>query len=396
MMKMKNMLLALMALLMLTFCAAAEESTADTLLLQELTEWAARYQERAVASEPLNDPARSLTSDGYEFIYEFATLYADEPVMKADTVVSAVVITSSEETGPRGVRIDDAAEVALSAFYTENQELRGSHDNAVLYLIDLMPESLQWAEVQRDGQRLYTIQYAVHDQLSTGGDGYTDAGLILTLQDGVVSAIRAYGLDSRITFDQAYDVLALMRRASLAQDYVQVPHSYDGAALRKFDGSDLVFSGIDFTGLTPDAAELLLGDALSESKIEDEAFGVIRTLTFADCEMTFLSDKKGGSERIYMLMLTNDSIEGPRAVRLGDMFHEVFNRFRNGEGGFDGVSVETLYGSEESGSFGTAEYGADASATLRYGLVLEDGRRVVLHMSFTDMELREIMLYMAE
>ncbi len=394
-MKMKSLLMLVLAVLLALPCAVAEETEADTLLLPELTEWAARYQERAIASQPLNDPKESLTSDGYEFIYEFATLYADKPVMKADTVVSAVVITSPEEEGPRGVSVDDTTAVALSAFYTENAELRGSRENAVLYLIDLMPESLQWAEVQRDGQRIQTIQYAVHDQLTSGGDGYTDAGLILTMQDGMVSAIRAYGLNSRITFDEAYDMLAQMRAASLAQDYVQVRQSVDGAALEKFSGADLYFSGMDFAALTADQAMLLLGDPISDASVEDGENGTIRTLAFADCEMTFLCDA-AGNERIYMLMLTTSKLEGPRAVRLGDTFHEVFSRFRSGEGEFDGLSSETLYGSETSGEFGMAEYGADASATLRYGLVLEDGQRVVLHMTFTAMELSEIMIYTAE
>lgn len=394
-MKMKSLLMLMMALLLaLGFAYAEEDTGADTLLMQELTEWAARYQERALASEPLNDPEASLTSEGYEFIYEFATIYADKPVMKADTVISAVVVTSPEEEGPRGVCIDDSLQVATSAFYSENPNLRGSRENAVLYLIDLMPESLQWAEVQRDGQRVQTIQYAVHEQLTTGGDGYTDAGLILTMEDGTVSAIRAYGLDARISFDQAYDLLAQMRAASLAQDYVQVYSSYDGASLEKFGGADLLFSNIDFAALTPDSTMALLGDPMTDETVDDVDGSQIRTLTYADCEVTFL--EKGGEERIYMLLLTTDVLEGPRAVRLGDTFHGVFNRFRNGEGEFDGVSRETLYGSEESGEFGTAEYGADASAILRYGLVLEDGRRVVLHMTFTAMELSEIMLYMAE
>lgn len=395
-MKMKSMLLLLLALLLaLPLGACAEETEADTLLLTELTEWAARYQARAIASEPLNNPKESLTSDGYEFIYEFATLYADKPVMKADTAVSAVVITMPDEEGPRGIHVYDSAQVVLSSFYNENPELRGSHGNAVLYLIDLMPERLQWAEVQRDGQRIQTIQYAVHDQLTTGGDGYTDAGLIFTMQDGSVSAIRAYGLDSRITFDEAYDLFAHMRAASMAQDYAQVYQSYDGASLRKFDGSDLFFSGLDFAALTPDGAMLLLGDPISDETVANGENGSIRTLSFTDCELTFLCDTDG-TERIYMLLLTTRAIEGPRAVCLGDTFAEVFSRFRSGEGEFDGERYETLYGSEESGEFGMAEYGSDASATLRYGLVLEDGTRVVLHMTFTAMELSEIMMYIAE
>ena len=396
-MKKTKILLALLTalLLALSCVAVAEESEADTLLLAELTEWAARYHARALDSQPLNNPKESLTGDGYEFIYEFATLYADKPVMNEDTIVTAVVITSPEEEGPRGVKVDDTLDAAMAAFYNENPELRGSRSNAVIYMIDLLPESLQWAEVQRDGQRVQTVQYAVHDQLTSGGDGYTDAGLILTMQDGTVSAIRAYGLNSRITFDEAYELRARMQAAAVADDYAQVPFSYDGASLEKFGGADLIFSGMDFTTLTPDYVAMRLGEPLSDEWVEDENAS-IRTMTFADCEITFTCDKDGGNPQIYMLLITAPGMDGPRAVQVGETFPEVFNRFRNGEGAFDGVSREELYGSEASGEFGVADYGSDASVTLRYGLVLEDGSRVVLHMTFTEMVLMEIMVYMAE
>ena len=121
MMKMKSLLCMLLALLLLTPCMAlAEETDADTLQLAELTDWAARYHARALNAEPLNDPAASFTSDGYEFIYDFATLYGDTPVMSADTELSAVVITSASEEGPRGTMVDDGMQVVLSAYYHEN------------------------------------------------------------------------------------------------------------------------------------------------------------------------------------------------------------------------------------------------------------------------------------
>lgn len=392
-MKMKYVLALIFAMLLLPCVAFAEETEADTLTLPELTEWAARYQARAIDGELLNEP--SLTEDGYELIYDFATFYTDRDEMTADTIVYAVVITSPEEEGPRGVKVDDTLAAVTAAFYTENPDLRGSRENAVLYLIDLLPESLQWAEVQRDGQRVQTVQYAVHEELTTGGDGYTDAGLILTMQDNTVSAIRVYGLDSRITFDQVYQLRDQMIVASQAQDYVQVPMSYDGASLEKFSGADLVFAGFDFTALTPDYAMMLLGEPLSDDWMQDEN-SAIRTMVFADCEITFTCDADGSNPQVYMLLITSPGMDGPRAVCVGNTFPEVFNRFRNGEGEFDGVSHEILYGSEESGEFGVADYGSDASVTLRYGLVLQEGGRVVLHMTFTEMVLTEIMVYMAE
>lgn len=392
-MKMKYMLAMLLAILLLPCLALAEETEADTLTLPELTEWAARYQARAIDGELLNEPA--LTEDGYEFIYDFATIYADRDRMNADTLIYAVVITDPNEEGPRGVKVDDTLAAATAAFYTENPELRGSRENAMLYMIDMLPESLKWAEMQRDGQRVQTVQYAVHEQLTTGGDGYTDAGLILTMQDNTVSAIRVYGLNSRISFDEVYQLRDQLIIASQADDYVQVPMSYDGASLEKFSGADLVFAGFDFTALTPESAMVMLGEPLSDEWMQDESMA-IRTMVFSDCEITFTCDADGSNPRIYMLLITSGGMDGPRAVCVGNTFPEVFNRFRNGEGEFDGVSHEILYGSEESGEFGVADYGSDASVTLRYGLVLQEGGRVVLHMTFTEMVLTEIMVYMAE
>ena len=86
-------------------------------------------------------------------------------------------------------------------------------------------------------------------------------------------------------------------------------------------------------------------------------------------------------------------MEGPRCVRLGARLSSVLNRFRNGEGEFDGVSREALYGTEGTGPWGVAEYGTDASCTLRYGFPTEGDQQVVLHLYFQQMYLSEIMLY---
>ena len=115
--------------------------------------------------------------------------------------------------------------------------------------------------------------------------------------------------------------------------------------------------------------------------------------TFPQAEFTWLYDQQKANGRIYMLCITADGLEGPRAVRCGDTFSSVYNRFRNGEGAYQEDGTEVLYGVEGEGSFGHASYGSDASATLRYGFTAKDGRKVVLHLNFSVMALTEIMLY---
>ena len=79
-------------------------------------------------------------------------------------------------------------------------------------------------------------------------------------------------------------------------------------------------------------------------------------------------------------------------MRYGDSFASVLNRFRHGEGEYVDLH-EVLYGDPATDTYGLAEYGTDASATLRYAFQAASGQKVVLHMNFEFLELHEILLY---
>ncbi len=389
---MKKMLCLVLCMLLLPLAALAEESTAPLLSMNELTAWAEGYIARARAEKPLNDPSQHLTPDGYEYVYTFATLYGDTPNVSADTIFSTVVLTSEEENGLRNVNVGNAMAVVLDAYYNENPHLLGTREDATLYAVDTLPESAQWGQVQRDGQRAKTIQYGVHEQYATGGEGYTDAGVIYTMMDNRVHAIRVYGLNSRIDLDTVNDAMYGVMAKALEKDYAQVPFSYDGAALEKFAAQDLIFSGVDFVNLTPDAAIALFGEPMSDEWVDNGDEGYIRVQIFDGCEAIYLYNEARTEGRVYMFVITGDELEGPRAVRVGDSFASVYNRFRNGEGEYQDNDVEILYGAEAEGEFGTAYYGYDA--TIRYGVQLEDGRRIILQMEFNVMDCTEITLTM--
>lgn len=389
----KKYLCMLLALLLCPLAALADESAAGMLTHQELTDWADRYVQRARSAKPLNTSAENLTADGYEFIFDFATLYADTPTLSEDTAISAIVLTSDAEADPRGLRVGDSLLDVLDAYYTENPALQGTREAAVLYAVDNLPESAAWGQVLRDGQRVQTVQYAVHGQLASGGEGYTDAGIIYTLAENRVAAIRVYGLNSRITGAEVSNVLYGMMLTALQKEYAMVPFSYDGSELRMLEEADLVFSGLDFLSITPESAIAALGEPMSDRWVENGDHGYLRVQQFGGCEMTYLFDKTRTQGSLYMLLISADGLEGPRAVRVGDTFSSVYNRFRSGEGAYGENGVEALYGVVGEGSFGQAAYGSDASAILRYGLTASDGRKVVLQMNFTLMTLTEILLY---
>ena len=390
---MKKMLCVLLALLLCPVMALAEESLADVLTYQELVSWAEGYLARAKDAAPLNNPAESLTPDGYEFVYDFATLYLDTPDLSADTALNAVVLTADHENGPRSVNVENAMSEVLGAYYSENTDLLGTRDAAALYTMDLMPASAAWGQVLRDGQRVQTIQYGVHEQLATGGEGYTDAGIIYTMLENRVTAVRVYGLNSRVTLQQVNDVLYGIKTLAAQQDYAQASFSYNGLELAAFAQDDLTFSGVNFLTLTPETAARVLGQPTSDTWMEDGDNGFTRMQIYDGFEVTYTYDKAKENCKVYMILITKDGLEGPRGVRCGDTFASVYNRFRNGEGEYGDDDVEILYGENGVGTYGKATYGADASARLRYAFDLADGRNVVLQLDFTVMQLSEIILF---
>lgn len=394
---MKKCVALLMALFMaLQILPAVAESSADALDYEELMTWVQGFKDRALAAgEPLNDPNDEAyhTEDGYTFVYDFATLYMDRPEMTEDSVVQALVVTSSEEEGPRGTRVDYLSSEILSAFYDENEHLLGDSSFAALYLSDTMPAGALWGWVQRDGQRLKTIQYAVHEQLSSGGDGYTDCGLLYTLSDNLVAAIRAYGLNTTISADEVLNNLDAVQEVCEETSYAQVPTSVDGTTLGKFDRDDLLFSGLDFLSTTPEEAMQLLGQPLEDQWMEDDDGSYLRTMDFAQCSLLYTYDSQKQNSSLEMLTIDEDGLEGPRCVRVGDTLSSVISRFYNGDGEFDGESREILYGDGETAPYGLAEYGTDANAGLWYAVQVEDGRTVVLSISFEQMYVSDVTLY---
>lgn len=396
----KRMLCLLIAGLMLIplLPAMADESSTEILTLEELRQWVNDYKIRAMASQPITDHSEGPieTEDGFMFQYDFATMFMDIPEMSADSVVRAMVITSPEEEGLRGVKVYDQAQTVLDAYYSENPDLVGNHDEALLYAIDWLPEGGYVGTLKRDGQRIQVIDYAVYEQAASGGDGYTEAGIVYTIEDNNVIAIRAYGLNERIPMEEASEALKYAQNLGKQATYSRVEISYDGSSLEPFGSEDMIFAGIDFSALTAeDAVEASALGELQDDVWVDDDDGRIRIMQFAACSLTFRYDSNEQNGHIVNMTIDTDLIEGPRSVRVGDTFASVLNRYRNGEGEI-GETEEMLYGTEESGTYGRMEYGVNGSFSLRYGAVTEDGEQIVMFLSFDQQYLSEILLMVNE
>lgn len=392
MMKIGALLCCVLFAALWTLPVLAADTGADPLSLAELKEWTAALEQAASESTLYNDPADPAyhSDEGYAYIYDFGILYYSGPSRSEGAVLLEAVVYDDGVAGPRGINTLMTVNELLDSFYSENETLAGTFTDAVLYYGEDLPEGLHWGCVQRDGQWIGSVQYAVHEEVADGL--YTDCGLICTIQQNTVVAIRAYGLQQTASAEEIREESAALLETLGRTEYSMVPTSTDGSALPLFSADDLSFLGIDFLSCTPEDAVAALGtpDADDMSGSEDQ---VMRTMSFRGCEFVFLTDESG-RPALTLVSIEDGTVEGPRCLRVGDSVAMVTQRFRFGEGEYDAAAgTQVLYGSEESGRWGIAEYGDDASVVIRYGLTLPDGRKVVLMASFEMLELANIMIY---
>lgn len=374
--------------------ARAAETSPSGLTLGELTEWAGRMLARARATQPIQGEglAGELTEDGYAVVYDFATLYLDTPQLTDASVLNAIVVTNEDTPCPRELPPYATEQMLLSAYANENPDLVGDGDFAALYLQEDLPKGAYWGWVQRDGQTLTQVQYAVQEQQKDGS--YTDCGLSYGLSGGYITTIRAYGLSASIPADALEQTLESVREVKAADSYFAYPQSSVGTDLEAFERDDLLFSGMDFLSLSPESAIEALGGFEAEAWIEDDGGEWLRILQWPQAEITFLYTADKLFDRVDNLALSQRGIEGPRAVMVGDSMSSVLNRFRHGEGELTG-GREVLYGDGETPPFGVAEY-QDATATLHYSFPVEGVKgigTVTLQMIFVDTSLSELFLY---
>jgi len=393
---MKKLLAGLMCLMLalsICGCSLADDSDASVLGYDELMNWVNTYLAKAKEQTPLNAPIdeEDLTEDGYAYIYEFATFYFDKPAMEGANLL-AMSFSGIEQPALRNVALDCELKDLLAAFYNENPDLVGDEDFAALYCVSSMPSGASWAWLQRNGQQAAVVQYAVHEQPAYGEeDGYTDCGLLFTLAENTVVSIKAYGLSSFIDAAQVESNLAAVKQVQAANSYHMFATSRVGTDLDAFDREDLYFSGMDYLSATPEKAEALLGAPVEDVWMEDEG-GYLRTMYFSNAYLTFVYNADKTLSHLDFLTIDGPNLEGPRGVRIGESLSSVLTRFRHNEGEYDGVK-ELLYGDGVTAPYGTAEYGDNATATLRYALDLGEGKHITLHMDFTLNALSEIMVY---
>ena len=386
-------LLCLLTILLLSLTAlSSAETAAEPVTAQELDAFLAGLRAQVATMKALNEPTEesALSEDGIRIQYENAELFAASAELTEQTPVNAVRFADSEGEVFRGVGIDTQAEDLLAAFPQENEGLAGTRDEAVLYLRSTPEAGFVYGRVLRDGQRLTAAEYG---EVLPCGEGFRGASVTFSLQNGLVTSIRMEGLNPETAVLDASDVTELF--ASLSElsgtdEYRAVKTSRTGTDLEPFGREDLVFGSISYTELTPDTLP-----GTPESELIDNGDGTSLLRCDGDgYEAVFLCDAKGGNAQIISYSILDDETEGPRSVRLGDLFSEDFCRFRSGENEMSEDMTEWLYGSEDAVPRGFASYDPSAGETsLRYVTDTEGGTQVELLLKYEDNVLNTLIIH---
>lgn len=382
------LLLALCLLCRLSGPALADE--AGVLTEGELAAWLNQLLLSTLGAAPLNAPVgeESATQDGYAFIYPQATLYYNKPVLDAQSVLAAIAITDEALDMPRGVRLGAPAEMLMTAYGWQNPTLAGDETSAPLYTLDQLPQAAYWAWAQRTGNTLQSVQCGIH--VRTGEGRYTDTGVLYTVENGEVAAIRIYGINTATGLAAVQANLAAVGGQASAQQPAQGVATHSEAA--QFQAADLQFDRMDFLTLNEKGAAALLGTPTADTWAQEESGGWMHTLTYPAATLMFVLDANRQNPVLDTLTITQNGLAGPRGLTVGMALGDALVLFAaDGQGRVSGTQA-LLYGDGQTPPYGTLERAGQA-ATLRYAATVAGGATVALHLTFANDLLAELMIY---
>jgi hypothetical protein len=384
-------ILCLLTVLMLGLCtAAAAEGGKEAVTAAELEGLLASVREQAAKEDLLNNPADddARSEDGTRFQYEVAEIYAEGETLTAETPVNTLVFADSEGEVFRGTGIDTHWVDLLAAYRLDNPELEGTRTNALLYLEEKTEGGFLYGTALRDGQRLTAVEYG---EMIRENDGYRNVSVTYSLLNGLVTSIRADGLNpaARIGAEQVEDRLSTLKTIGEQKAYKLVPTSRVGTELTVFSAEDLSFGEIRYTELSP---ENLPGETEKELIDNQDGTALLRC-DGNGFEAVFACDMNGENAKILSYSILDPDAEGPRAVRLNDLLSDDYCRFRSEGNEMTEEMTELLYGAEDSAEFGLASFDyAAGEISLRY-VTEADGLRVELLLNYEQNLLKEIILH---
>ena len=387
---MKRILCLLTAVMLCLILPAAAEENAKEVTAAELDELLERVRTQALGEELLNDPTGedAESEDGTFFLYEAAGFYAEGTEMTADTPVNALVFDCEEENVLRGTGVASRVEDVLAAFPLDNADLAGTREEAILYLRET-EAGFAYGRMLRDGQWVSTVEYG---EVISDGEMSCRTAVTYSFENGAVTAIRVSGLNPAggelMDAAQAEEFYNELIQLAGCEDYQAVKTSRNGLELTALGAEELIVDGVPYVSMKP--ADL---PGTPETEIIDNEDGTWLLRCDGDgYEAVFRCGEHGEEAEILSFTILDDGIEGPRSVRIGDIFSDDFNRFRNGENEMGEDMTELLYGTEGTAPYGVAFYDFSAM-TLRYVTDTPEGLQVELLLKYDNYFLTEIILH---
>ena len=384
-MKIKRILSLALALVMCAvfFSAAAE---AAPVTLSEIYDLAESVRKLALTENPLNDPAHedARSEAGYEFRYDFGSVYADRTEMTEETVINAFLLNDPELPVLRNTRVGMDVNALLKAIPSDNPDMNGSRETALLYLSGDAENGFEYGRVTRDSQRISAIEYGI----VRPADGIRNTVTYQISGDYVIS-VFVEGLNEIFPAENAASLFDELDTLKGVTGYIRVPFSFTGTDLTPFEEADLDFPALNYLTAQPEQ----FGSNVESALIDNEDGTYFLRVDGEGFEAIFRCDSRGNDPVLITYSILGDNLEGPRCVRIGDSYTEDYYRFRSGEGTFDEASMsETLYGTPGTAPYGLAEFGAD-EIILRYIAPVSDGNAVELYLRYVNTELAEIILH---
>ncbi|MBR2823044.1 MAG: hypothetical protein IKE24_05120 [Clostridia bacterium] len=381
---MKVILLAGLAALLWGGAAAGETRPVT---MAELEDFGRTVRELAMTRMVLNDPAAedAESEDGIGLQFDFGVVYADRGEMAESTRVDAFLVMDEQVPAVRGIAIDWEVNRIMEAIPCDNPRMDGTYQRALLYLTGDMETGYAYGLVERDGQRIRAMEYGAADPA-----GGKRLAMSLQISGDGVDAIRMEGMETRQDAESLSALYEELTALGGEKRYSRVRQSLDGSTLDMFQESDLDFSALSYQTAVPE----IFGDNVEDVLIDNDDGTWLRRVDGEGFSAVFTCDERGREAELISYTILSPDLEGPRAVRLGDLFHEDLQRFRNGEGEIneDGTR-EVLYGREGVAPYGLAEYGNGDEMILRYVTDTLSGRETELLLRYENTVLTEITVH---
>ena len=352
---MKKIIALLLCLVLTLPCLTALGEEDLSLTPEELAVFCEELLAEAIARGPV--PAREAEEGGCAFDYGDFCVYSPDSAL---TETSPVTLAEVRAYGDmRGISKGSSLEALLTAYPLDNENLRGTWEEATLYISGLLPESVHTAHALRTGSHVLVLEHTVY---ATEGETARVSSAVYILEANHVMAVRLLPQRVEMSLEEAQAEIDALADLQEQDGYAM----YRAAAPEVMAREDLTFGPeIDFLSAQPEDLTAALGQAESDTWEQDGA-EYLRVLQWAGAQAIFHYDDQRKNPTLQLLQVYGDALEGPRGVRVEDTLDSVLDRFPHDS------EVGVLYGDGEHAPYGRCDLREDG-AYLVYAAETESG-----------------------